>query len=80
MPLVEVVLHPGTVQKVSETAMKFYAALCKSPVLVKKEAPGFAVSRLQAAYVNEAYNLVANGILSAKDVGTLRIAHLHYEQ
>lgn len=72
MPLVEVVPHPGSSQKATKQALEFYASLGKRPVLVKKEAPGFAANRLQAALCNEAYSLVANDILSAEDVGRLR--------
>jgi 3-hydroxyacyl-CoA dehydrogenase len=69
MPLVEVVPHPGTNQKGIKNAFDFYTAMGKRPVLVKHETPGFAANRLQAALLNEAYSLVANGVLSAADVG-----------
>lgn len=69
MPLVEVVPHPGTAETSVEAAMTFYRFLAKSPVLVKQEIPGFAANRLQAALCNEAYSLVARGILSAQDLG-----------
>lgn len=69
MPLVEVVPHPGTSKEAIEQAFQFYKSIGKAPVFVKKEAPGFAANRLQAALMNEAYSLVANDILSAADVG-----------
>ena len=69
MPLVEVVPHPNTSQTAVATALNFYSSAGKSPIHVKQETPGFAANRLQAAVVNEAYSLVARGILSATDVG-----------
>lgn len=69
MPLVEVVPHPGTSDSSLKTAMLFYASLGKHPIHVKKELPGFAANRLQAALCNEAYSLVQRGVMSAKDVG-----------
>ena len=50
--------------------MDFYKSLGKSPVLVKKETPGFLANRLQAAVLSEAYSLVSRGIASAEDVDT----------
>jgi 3-hydroxyacyl-CoA dehydrogenase len=38
-------------------------------VHIKQEVPGFAANRLQAALCNEAYSLVARGVLSAEDLG-----------
>lgn len=70
MPLVEVVPHPGTSKEAIDEALRIYSFLGKTPVHIKKETPGFAANRLQAALTNEAYNLVANDILSATDVGT----------
>jgi 3-hydroxyacyl-CoA dehydrogenase len=69
MPLVEVVPHPGTDPKSVEAALEFYRSLSKTPVPINQEIPGFAANRLQAALCNEAYSLVARGILSAKDLG-----------
>ena len=73
MPLVEVVPHPGCSEEAIKQALSVYTGVGKRPVLVKKEVPGFAANRLQAALCNEAYSLVANGILSAVDVGEFGI-------
>ena len=73
MPLVEVVPHPGTSPEAIKTALDAYSAMGKRPVLVKKETPGFAANRLQAALLNEAYSLVANDVLSATDVGKSKL-------
>jgi 3-hydroxyacyl-CoA dehydrogenase len=38
------------------------------PVLLKKEVEGFVMNRMQAAVVNEAMHLVADGVMSPEDV------------
>ncbi|KAH0399447.1 putative hydroxyacyl-CoA dehydrogenase, partial [Aureobasidium melanogenum] len=70
MPLVEVVPHPKTDKASVDTAVEFYKSLNKKPVVIKKEIPGFASNRLQAAICSEAYSLVSRGILSAEDLDT----------
>jgi 3-hydroxyacyl-CoA dehydrogenase len=69
IPLVEIVPHDGTSKKAVQTAISFYAALGKDPVLLNKECPGFIANRLQAVLCTEAYSLVSRGIVSAKDLG-----------
>lgn len=69
MPLVEVVPHPGTSKEATTTALHFYSAMGKSPIHIRQEIPGHAANRLQVALANEAYSLVARGVLSAADVG-----------
>ncbi|KAI4724790.1 putative hydroxyacyl-CoA dehydrogenase [Aureobasidium sp. EXF-10728] len=68
MPLVEVVPHPKTDKASVDAAVEFYKSLNKRPVVIKKEVPGFAANRLQAALCSEAYSLVSRGILSAEDL------------
>ncbi|KAL4999775.1 hypothetical protein BDV10DRAFT_183926 [Aspergillus recurvatus] len=70
VPLVEVVPHPGTSTSAIDTAMGFYKSLGKSPILLRREVPGFVANRLQAAINNEAYSLVSRGIVSAEDLDT----------
>ncbi|KAF4625549.1 hypothetical protein G7Y89_g12618 [Cudoniella acicularis] len=68
IPLVEVVPHAQTSSTSISTAIEFYRSLGKSPILVKKETPGFIANRLQAAIIAEAFSLVANGVASPQDV------------
>ncbi|RKL31587.1 hypothetical protein BFJ72_g10991 [Fusarium proliferatum] len=76
MPLVEVVPHPGTDSNSVDTAVSFYRSIGKTPVVIKKEVPGFAANRLQAVLCNEVYSLVSNGVMSAKDVDTCMTSSL----
>lgn len=69
MPLVEVVPHPGADDGAVATAIKFYSFVGKYPVHIKQEVPGHVVNRLQAAVCNEAFSLVARGVLSAESLG-----------
>lgn len=69
VPLVELVPHSKTTDSVISRALNFYRLLGKSPILVKKELPGFIANRLQAAVMKESYSLVQRGIISPKDLG-----------
>jgi 3-hydroxyacyl-CoA dehydrogenase len=69
MPLVEVVPHPGTNDTAINTALQFYNSLGRKAIHIKQEAPGFVANRLQAALCNEAYSLVARGIVTAQELG-----------
>ncbi|KAJ4401359.1 hypothetical protein N0V91_008023 [Didymella pomorum] len=68
MPLVEVVPHPHTSSSAVLTAMSFYESVGRRPVHIKEEVPGFVANRLQAALCNEAYSMVARGLISAQDL------------
>ncbi|KAI4952568.1 hypothetical protein J4E91_003040 [Alternaria rosae] len=69
MPLVEVVPHANTSSSAIVNAMAFYESVGRRPVHIKDEVPGFVANRLQAALCNEAYSLVARGIVTAQDLG-----------
>jgi 3-hydroxypropionate dehydrogenase (NADP+) len=66
--LVELVPGEKTSQQTVQTAYNFMERLDKTPVVVKKEVPGFIGNRLQAALWREALNLVNNGVASVEDV------------
>ena len=70
IPLVEIVPHAGTQGKYTDQAFRFYQAMGKKPIIVKKEIPGFVANRLQAAVCNEAYSLVQRGVVSAEELGS----------
>lgn len=69
IPLVEIVPHPRTSQEAVSTAQSFYRDMGRTPVVLRKESPGFVANRLQAALVHEAYSLVSRGLVSSADVG-----------
>jgi 3-hydroxyacyl-CoA dehydrogenase len=68
IPLVEVVGGTKISPENIERTLKFYAALGKHPIHIRKEVPGHAANRLQAALWREAIHLVAEGVLSVADV------------
>lgn len=68
MPLVEVVGGQRTSPKVLTSTCELMRNIGKSPVMLKKEVPGFIVNRLQAALLREAIDLVAGGVASAAEV------------
>ena len=68
LKLVEIVPGEKTSKKTTQTTYEFIEKLGKTPVIVKKEVPGFIGNRLQAALWREALNLVNDGVASIEDV------------
>ncbi len=68
VPLVEVIRTAETSDSSVAAAMALLKSLGKSPVEVKKDAPGFIGNRLQHALWREAIALVAEGVCDAKTV------------
>ncbi len=69
--VVEVVPAPFTASETVERATGLMALCGLVPVLVKKEIDGFAFNRLQGAVLREAYCLVRDGIVTARDIDIL---------
>jgi len=67
MPLLEVVRGERTSPEVVERARAFGAALGKE-VIVVRDAPGFATSRLGVCLGMEAIRMVEQGVASAEDI------------
>lgn len=68
MELVEVVVHPAVSEDTVAWAMDFCRCIGKSPVLMRKEIPGFIVNRIFRALTREAVSLLENGYASAEDI------------
>lgn len=68
VPLVEIVPAPWTRADIPEKTKAIMIEIGQTPVMLRKEIDGFALNRIQYAILNEAWRLVADGILSAKDV------------
>jgi len=67
IPLVEVVGGTKTAREAIEQAMKFYAAIGKKAIHLRKELPGHVANRLQAALYREVAYLIQEGVLSVAD-------------
>jgi len=67
MQLIEVIRGAATSDETVATSKAIAAKLGKMPVEVK-EAPGFVVNRLLVPMMNEAFNLLQEGIASAEDI------------
>lgn len=61
MPLVEVIRGPKTNDATIATAVAFAKAIGKSPIVVE-DGPGFLVNRLLLPYMNEALELMLDGV------------------
>jgi len=68
LPLVEIVGGEKTSPETVAAAFDFMKRLGKTPVLLKREVPGYIVNRLQAALLREAIDLVNKGVASPEDV------------
>ena len=58
MPLVELIPAPYTRPIVTDQAKSMIASLGQTPVILKKELPGFAVNRVQYALLMECWRLI----------------------
>src|SRR5437016_7580863 len=67
IPLVEVVGGTKTSREAIEQAMKFYAAIGKKAIYLRKELTGHVANRLQAALYREVAYLIQEGVLSVAD-------------
>jgi 3-hydroxybutyryl-CoA dehydrogenase len=67
MKLVEVIRGSETSDETTAFAKSFSVKLGKDPVEVK-ESPGFVVNRLLVPMMNEAFNLLMEGVASPADI------------
>ncbi|WP_290058222.1 3-hydroxyacyl-CoA dehydrogenase NAD-binding domain-containing protein [Amycolatopsis solani] len=68
IPLVEVVPGEQTSQESVEQAVAFYTSLGRTPVVERKEIPGFVGNRLQNALSREAIYLVEQGVVTPSEL------------
>lgn len=61
MPLVEVILGEQTSPETLTTALDYVRKIGKTPVVIRKDKPGFVVNRILALYGNEAGLLLEEG-------------------
>jgi len=94
VPLVEVVPAPWTEEEVVVKTRDIMKEIGQVPVCLNREIEGFALNRIQYSILNEAWRLVADGILNVTDIdnvmseglgmryaflGPLETAHLNAE-
>jgi 3-hydroxybutyryl-CoA dehydrogenase len=68
MELVEVVVHPAVLPDVCDQIVAFCRKIGKTPVVMRKEIPGFIVNRIFRALTREAISLLEEGYASAEDI------------
>ncbi|MEV3909228.1 3-hydroxyacyl-CoA dehydrogenase NAD-binding domain-containing protein [Streptomyces canus] len=68
IPLVEVVPGERTTEDAVQAAVNFYTLLGRTPVVERKEIPGFVGNRLQNALSREAIYLVEQGVVTPEDL------------
>ncbi|MDW7668908.1 MAG: 3-hydroxyacyl-CoA dehydrogenase family protein [Bacillota bacterium] len=68
VPLVEIIAGGNTKQETLDTVNQIALSIERKPVMVKKDASGFVLNRLQYALLREAFYIVENDIASVEDV------------
>ncbi len=68
IPLVEIIAGDNTKQETLDIVNKIALSIERKPVMVKKDASGFVLNRLQYALLREAFYIVENDIASVEDV------------
>jgi 3-hydroxyacyl-CoA dehydrogenase len=68
VPLVELCGAPWTAPDAIERARNIYREIGQVPVTINREIDGFVLNRLQGALLAEAFRLVGQGYISAKDL------------
>jgi len=68
IPLVEIVPTRWTSEQTLSRTHALMAELGQEPVRIHKSVTGFVVNRLQAAVINEALHLVADGVIEPSDL------------
>ncbi|MFJ8047765.1 3-hydroxyacyl-CoA dehydrogenase NAD-binding domain-containing protein [Streptomyces luteogriseus] len=68
VPLVEVVPGERTGEAAVQAALDFYTSVGRTPVVERKEIPGFVGNRLQNALSREAVYLVDQGVVTPEDL------------
>jgi len=71
IPLVEVVPGARTGEEAVQAAVDFYTSVGRTPVVERKEIPGFVGNRLQNALSREAVYLVEQGVVTPEDLDTV---------
>ena len=68
IPTVEIAGGEKTSSTTVQEAREFMERMGKSPVVLRREVPGYIINRLQAALLREAIDLVDKGIASPEEV------------
>jgi ketoreductase RED1 len=76
IPLVEVVPGTRTSEVAVQAAVDFYTFVGRTPVVERKEIPGFVGNRLQAALSQEANRLVVGGVVTPEDLDKVMTSSL----
>jgi len=71
VPLVEIIPDEICSETACENVRNMMEKVGQSPVVMKKQVDGFALNRLQYPVINAAWQLVRDGVMSAKDVDTV---------
>ncbi|KAL7052061.1 hypothetical protein ACKWTF_004749 [Chironomus riparius] len=71
VPLVEIVPSEHTKTEFPIATRALMSEVGQKPVVLTREIEGFALNRIQYAILNECWHLIADGILSVKDIDSV---------
>lgn len=71
VPLVEIVPAPWTKPEYVTKTRALMTEIGQKPVTLSREIEGFALNRIQYVILNEAWRLIADGILDVKDIDSV---------
>lgn len=72
IPLVEIIQMNGVTRpEILEGIRDFLVECGKSPIVLKKEVPGFIANRMQMALIREALWILEHGVATAADIDTV---------
>uniref|UniRef100_A0A336LF44 CSON011122 protein n=1 Tax=Culicoides sonorensis TaxID=179676 RepID=A0A336LF44_CULSO len=71
VPLVEIVPAPWTKPEYVTKTRELMTEIGQKPVTLSREIEGFALNRIQYVILNEAWRLIADGILDVKDIDSV---------
>lgn len=71
VPLVEIIKTENARQDLLDNIVAFLKECGKSPIVLKKEVPGFIANRIQMAILRECFWLYENDIATAQDIDTV---------
>lgn len=68
LPLLEIVKNDKLDESYLNTALEFFRAVDKKPVVLQKECPGYIATHLMTCLSREAMNLIVNGVCTMEDI------------
>lgn len=70
LPLIEMIRGEKTEESYLQAAFDFYKRVCKEPVVLKREYPGYIASHLMSVLFRESTHMIMDGVATMEDIDT----------